>query len=111
MRDLVGATWMRKILVGIGGLLVIAVVAVGTLALRSGYADPPGLFFGGGPLVTGEFVREPEPDWSFLGDVGTIDLQLLDPPQRRVPQLLSPLLQLTKLLTVKWVSTVVVADR
>ena len=84
MRDLFGATWMQKILVGIGGLLVIAVVAVGTLALRSGYADPPGLFFGGGPLVTGEFVREPEPDWSFLGDVRTIDLQLLDPPRSRV---------------------------
>lgn len=25
-----------------------------------------------------------EPDWSFLGDVGTIDLQLLDPPRSRV---------------------------
>lgn len=71
-------------LVGIGGLLVMTVVAVGTLALRSGYVDPPGAFFGGGPLVTGEFVTGPEPDWSFLGDVRTIDLQLLDPPRSRL---------------------------
>ena len=37
----------------------------------------------GGPLVAGELFTGSEPDWAFARDVGTIELQLLDPPQSR----------------------------
>ena len=84
MRDLLKSTLVRKVLVVIGVLILIPVLAIGTLVVTSGSADPPSAFFGGGPLVSGEFVVGPEPDWSFLGDVGTIDLQLVDPPRSRV---------------------------
>ena len=39
---------------------------------------------GSADLVAGELVTGAEPDWSFLGDVGTIELQLLDPPRSRL---------------------------
>ena len=34
--------------------------------------------------MAGELVTGQEPDWSFLGDVGTIELQLVAPPRSRV---------------------------
>ena len=84
MRGLLKSALVRKTLVVIGVLGLIPVVAIATLAVTSGSADPPSAFFGGGPLVAGELVTGPEPDWSFLGDVGTIELQLVDPPRSRV---------------------------
>ena len=75
---------VRILLVVVGVLVLIPVVAIGTLAVTSGSSDGPSAFFGGGPLVAGELVTGPEPDWSFLGDVGTIELQLLDPPRSRL---------------------------
>ena len=84
MNNLLESSLVRKVLVVVGVLVLIPVVAIGTLAITSGSADPPSAFFGGGPLVAGELVTGPEPDWSFLGDVGTIELQLLDPPRSRV---------------------------
>ena len=84
MKDLLKSTLVRKVLVVIGVLILIPVVAIGTLAITSGSADGASPFFGGGPLIAGDLVTGPEPDWSFLGDVGTVELQLLDPPRSRV---------------------------
>ena len=84
MKDLLESTLVRKVLVVIGVLILIPVVAIGTVAITSGRADGPSAFFGGGPLIAGELVTGPELDWSFLGDVGTIELQLLDPPRSRL---------------------------
>ena len=84
MKDLLKSALVRRVLLVIGALILIPVVGIGTLAVTSGSADPPSPFFGGGPLTGGELVTGPEPDWSFLGDVGTVDLQLLDPPRSRV---------------------------
>ncbi len=77
-------TIARKLFTVIGVLLLIPVVAIVALALTSGYADGPSALFGGGPLVAGDLVTGPEPDWSFARDIGTIELQLLDPPRSRV---------------------------
>ena len=77
-------TIVRNVLMVIGILILIPVVAVGTVLVTSGSSDGPSAFFGGGPLIAGELVTGPEPDWSFLGDVGTIELQLLDPPRSRL---------------------------
>jgi hypothetical protein len=40
--------------------------------------------FAGGELVEGELVTGSEPDWSFVHDIGTIELQLLDPARSRL---------------------------
>lgn len=74
----------RKLFVVVGVLVLIPVVAVLTLAVASGSSDGPSAFFGGGPLVAGELVTGAEPDWSFARDIGTIELQLLDPPRSRL---------------------------
>jgi hypothetical protein len=84
MNDLLAPAWVRRVLIALGALILIPVVAIGTLAVASGSADPPSAFFGGGPLVDGELVTGPEPDWSFVGDVALVDLQLVDPPRSRV---------------------------
>lgn len=75
---------VRGVLAVIGVLLLIPIVAIGTLLVTSGNSDGPSAVFGGGPLVAGELVSSPEPDWSFARDVGTIELQLLDPPRSRL---------------------------
>lgn len=74
----------RKLLVSVGVLLLIPIVAIGTLLVASGYSERPSTVFGGGELVSGELVTGPEPDWSFVRDIPTIELQLLNPPRSRV---------------------------
>ena len=77
-------TLKRRLLMGLGVLLLIPVVAIGTLLVASGYADGASPLFGGGELVGGELVTGREPDWTFAHDLPTIELQLLDPPRSRV---------------------------
>src|SRR5688500_1402975 len=77
-------TLARKLVVAVGVLLLIPMVASGPLLVASGYADGASRLFGGGELVSGELVTGPEPDWSFVHDLPTIELQLLDPPRSRV---------------------------
>ena len=76
-------TIVRRVLVVIGLLVLIPVVGLGALAVAARFSDGPSVVFSGGPLVAGELVTGPEPDWSFAHDVGTIELQLLDPPRSR----------------------------
>ncbi len=77
-------TFKKKLLIALGVLLLIPVVAIGTLLVASGYTDGASPLFGGGELVSGELVTGPEPDWTFVHDLPTIELQLLDPPRSRV---------------------------
>ena len=76
-------TIVRRVLVVIGVLVLIPVFALGALAVSARVSDGPSVVFSGGPLVAGELVTGPEPDWSFARDVRTIELQLLDPPRSR----------------------------
>jgi hypothetical protein len=39
--------------------------------------------FSGGPLISGELYRGSEPDWAFVNEVPTLELQLLNPAQSR----------------------------
>ena len=64
-------------------LLLIPVTAIATAAAKQRFADGPNRVFSGGPLESGEMHTGPEPDWSFVRDISTIELQLLDPPQSR----------------------------
>ena len=74
---------VQRVLIVVGCLLLIPVTAVTTAAVKQRYADGPNRLFSGGPLVAGELHAGPEPDWSFVEDIGTIELQLLDPPRSR----------------------------
>ena len=74
---------VTRVLIVVGCLLSIPVTAVTTAAVKQRFADGPNRLFSGGPLVAGELHAGPEPDWSFVGDIPTIELQLLDPPRSR----------------------------
>ncbi len=72
-----------RVLIIVGCLLLIPLTAVLTAAVKQRFADGPNRVFSGGSLVSGELHTGPEPDWSFVNDIGTIELQLLDPPRSR----------------------------
>jgi hypothetical protein len=71
------------ILIIIGCLLLIPITAVTTAAVKQSFADGPNRVFSGGPLLAGELYNGPEPDWSFVNDIATIEMQLENPPQSR----------------------------
>ncbi len=62
----------------------LAVVLI-MLTVAARFNDGPIGVFAGGPLVAGELVPAdaPEPDWTFAGDLDTIQLQLVTPPRSR----------------------------
>jgi hypothetical protein len=72
----------------VGGLLVFLVVVIGGLLLGARFADGPITIIPGGPFTSGELVGGPEPDWSFVHDVGEVEFQLLDPPRSRTTGIL-----------------------
>ncbi len=74
---------VTRVLIVVGCLLSIPVAAVTTAAVKQRFADGPNRLFSGGPLVAGELHAGPEPDWSFVREIPTIELQLLDPPRSR----------------------------
>ena len=63
--------------------LMIPVTAVVTASVKQRAADGSGRVFAGGPLVDGPLYAGGEPDWSFVADVPTVELQLLEPPETR----------------------------
>ena len=66
---------------GVIGLwvLLVLVTAVGTAAIKQRFADGPNRVFSGGALVSGKLHNGSEPDWQFVNDISTIELQLLEP--------------------------------
>ena len=64
-------------------LLLIPVTAVATAAVKQRFADGPNRVFSGGPLTSGDLHTGPESDWSFVSEIPTIEMQLLDPPRSR----------------------------
>jgi hypothetical protein len=79
--------WLMNILVKIVvivlGILLVPTAAVLTAAAKMSSADGPNRVFSGGPLVSGELYAGAEPDWGFLEQVPTVELQLLNPPESR----------------------------
>ena len=72
-----------KILVIVLGVALVPTTAVITAAAKQSSADGPNRVFSGGPLTSGELYSGAEPDWRFLSDVPTLELQLLNPPESR----------------------------
>jgi hypothetical protein len=72
-----------KVLVIVLGVALVPTTAVITAAAKQSSADGPNRVFSGGPLTSGELYSGAEPDWRFLSDVPTLELQLLNPPESR----------------------------
>ncbi len=72
-----------RILIVILGLALIPVTAVATAAFKQRFEDGPNRVFSGGPLVSGELFQGPEPDWSFVNEIPTIEMQLEEPATSR----------------------------
>lgn len=64
-------------------LMMIPTAAVIAAAAKQRSKDGPNRVFSGGPLVSGTLHTGAEPDWSFVNQVPTVELQLLAPPQSR----------------------------
>ena len=74
---------IKNIVIVVLCLLLIPVTAVGTAAAKQSSADGPNRVFSGGELVSGDLHAGPEPDWSFVNQLPTIEMQLLDPAKSR----------------------------
>ena len=75
--------FLVKVLVIVLGVALVLATAVLTAAAKQSSADGPNRVFSGGPLTSGQMYVGDEPDWRFLSDVPTLELQLLTPPESR----------------------------
>ena len=64
-------------------LALIPITAVATAAVKQRFADGPNRVFSGGPLVSGTLHNGPEPDWRFVNEIPTIEMQLEVPATSR----------------------------
>lgn len=62
---------------------LIPVAAVFTAAIKARGGDGPKYVFSGGPLKSGEIHQGAEPNWEFVKDVSTLEMQLVEPPLSR----------------------------
>lgn len=74
---------VKRIIIIVLCLLLIPVTAVATAGAKQRFADGPNRVFSGGALIAGELHTGPEPDWSFVSDIPTIEMQLLSPSKSR----------------------------
>jgi len=65
------------------GLAVLLITGVGGLLIVARMSDGPLAIIAGGPFTSGELVAAPEPDWSFVHDTGEVEFQLLEPARSR----------------------------
>lgn len=77
-----------KALRALGLAVVVALAVLGFVVFAARFSDGSLGPFPGGPLEAGEWVAGPEPDWSFLADVDTVEFQLLSPPRSRTTWIL-----------------------
>ena len=74
--------WLLRIVVGVIALAVLAFFAA---RLHDGPLGP----IPGGPLVAGAEVAEPVSDWSFVKDIGEVELQLASQGRSRTTWILA----------------------
>lgn len=74
---------IRNVVISVVLVLCVPLTAVVTAGIKFRSADGPQRFFSGGELVSGAKYAGPEPDWTFVDEVPTLELQLLNPPQSR----------------------------
>jgi hypothetical protein len=67
----------------LGYSLVSVALVLALLLFGARLADGPIEIVAGGPFTSGEMVSGPEPDWSFVRNASTVELQLITPPRSR----------------------------
>lgn len=67
----------------LGKLLLVLVIGIGVLLFVARFADGPLEIIAGGELTSGEMYSGPEPDWSIVRDLNTVEFQLLEPARSR----------------------------
>jgi hypothetical protein len=72
-----------RILKWLAGAIGVVVLLVAVLVFGARFGDGPIAIIPGGPLVAGELVTGPEPDWTFARDLAEMEFQLVEPPQSR----------------------------
>lgn len=72
----------------LAGVAVVGAIIAGAVALAARFSDGPLGPVAGGPFSSGETYRGPGPDWQFLTDRDTVELQLLEPPRARTTWIL-----------------------
>jgi hypothetical protein len=72
----------------LGIFVAVVVVAIGAVFVAARFHDGPLGIIAGGPLVKGELVTGPEPDWAFAHDINTVEFQLLAPARSRTTWIL-----------------------
>ena len=75
--------WFKRLSVVGFWLVLVFSVAVITAAVKQRFEDGPNRVFSGGALIQGALYQGLEPDWSFVNEIATIELQLLQPEQSR----------------------------
>jgi len=79
----ISSTFMQKLLFVCATLVLLSVSLLGSLAIKAQFSDGPSVLFSGGPLIAGEMVIGQEPDWSFVRNIRTFELQLINPANSR----------------------------
>ena len=74
---------MRTLLRILGGILLALVVGIAGVLIAARFADGPWEIIAGGPFTTGEAYAGPEPDWSFVEHIATLELQGIEPARSR----------------------------
>ena len=74
---------MKILLKSLAGIVAIVVVGIGILMIVARFSDGPLEIVAGGPFTSGERHVGPEPDWSELVDVTTVEFQSLEPARSR----------------------------
>ena len=69
-------------------VLVVIIASIALVAFGARFADGPVAIFPGGPFESGEWVEDPEVDWSFAADLEEIELQSGDPVRSRTTWIL-----------------------
>lgn len=67
---------MKILLQLLGLIILLPVIAYGSLHYKYRNADGPSILFPGGELISGPFYNGTEPDWSFTAPIQSIELQL-----------------------------------
>jgi hypothetical protein len=74
---------MRTLLRTLGAIVLGVAVILGALLLGARFHDGPLAIVAGGPFTSGESYVGPEPDWSFVRELATIEFQSLEPARSR----------------------------
>ncbi len=77
-----------RVIRGLAIVIGVLLVVIGLVLVAARFHDGPLGGIAGGPLVAGELVTGSEPDWRFVHDMPTVELQLLAPSRSRTTWIL-----------------------